>query len=137
MTHSFPTRRSSDLWDTLSPAARAERSSSKRLEFEQMSLTQQSALKARIAERRARAGLDELDQYCACLRSIPADEFVARSLDRKARFQNLTPAERGASLVAWAQHRHHYGLQTRQPGSSARPARWATEANQALLTDRT
>src|SRR3546814_15627322 len=47
-------------WDNLSPAARAERSSSKRLEFEQMSLTQQSALKARIAERRARAGLDEL-----------------------------------------------------------------------------
>src|SRR3546814_7863781 len=83
MTHSFPTRRSSDLWDNLSPAARAERSSSKRLEFEQMSLTQQSALKARIAERRARAGLDELDQYCAWLRSIPADEFVARSLDRK------------------------------------------------------
>src|SRR3546814_20053636 len=110
MTHSFPTRRSSDLWDTLSPAARAERSSSKRLEFEQMSLTQQSALKARIAERRARAGLDELDQYCAWLRSIPADEFVARSLDRKARFQSLSPAERGASIAAWDQHRRPYGL---------------------------
>src|SRR3546814_15517104 len=94
MTHSFPTRRSSDLWDTLSPAVRAERSSSKRLEFEQMSLSQQSALKARLAERRARAGLDELDQYCAWLRSIPADEYVARSLERKARFPGLRSEER-------------------------------------------
>ncbi|KQZ72176.1 hypothetical protein ASD66_23885 [Nocardioides sp. Root151] len=122
-------------WDNLSPAARAERSSSKRLEFEQMSLTQQSALKARIAERRARAGLDELEHYCAWLRSIPADEFVARSLDRKARFQRLSPAERGASIAAWDQHRRRYGLQTQQPGSSVRPARSAAEERQALLPD--
>src|SRR3546814_5340517 len=96
---------------------------------------QQSALKARFAERRARAGLDELDQYCAWLRSIPADEFVARSLDRKARFQSLSPAERGASIAAWDQHRRRYGLQTQQPGSSVRPARWAAEERQALLPD--
>src|SRR3546814_12088160 len=92
-----------------------------------MSLTQQSALKARIAERRARAGLDELDQYCAWLRSIPADEFVARSLDRKAPFQSLSPAERGASIAAWDQHRRPYGLQTPHPAPSVRPARRAEE----------
>lgn len=97
-------------WDNLSPAARAERAEAKRLEFDQMSITQQSALKARLAERRARAGIDELDQYQTWLRSIPADEYVARSLDRKQRFQGLSPAERGTSVAAWDRHRVRYGL---------------------------
>lgn len=97
-------------WDNLSPAARAERAAAKRVEFDQMSITQQSALKARLAERRARAGIDELDQYQTWLRSIPADEYVARSLERKRRFQDLSPAERGASVAAWDRHRLRYGL---------------------------
>jgi hypothetical protein len=97
-------------WDNLSPTARAERTAAKRLEFDQMSITQQSALKARLAERRSRAGIDELDQYQTWLRSIPADEYVARSLARKQRFQDLSPAERGASVAAWDRHRLRYGL---------------------------
>ena len=47
-------------WDNFSPAARAERAAAKRLEFDQMSISQQAALKSRLAERRIRAGLDEL-----------------------------------------------------------------------------
>lgn len=97
-------------WDNLSAAARAERRAAKRLEFDQMSITQQSALKARLAERRARAGIDELDQYQTWLRGIPADEYVARSIDRKQRFQDLSPAERGASVAAWDRHRIRYGI---------------------------
>lgn len=120
-------------WDNLSPAARAERSSSKRLEFEQMSLTQQSALKARLAERRARAGLDELDHYCAWLRRIPADEYVARSLERKALFKSLSPAERGASIAAWENHRRRYGLESQRLATPVDPARLASEERQALL----
>ena len=97
-------------WDNLSPAARAEHAAAKRLEFDQMSLTQQAQRKAELAERRIRAGLDELENYQTWLRSLPADEYVARSLDRKKRFQDLSPAERGASVAAWDRHRLRYGL---------------------------
>jgi hypothetical protein len=97
-------------WDNLSPAARAARTAAKRLEFDQMSISEQAAHKARLAERRIRAGLDELDQYQTWLHTIPADEYVARSLDRKQRFQDLSPAERGASVAAWDRHRLRYGL---------------------------
>jgi hypothetical protein len=97
-------------WDNLSPAARADRATAKRLEFDQMSISQQAALKSRLAERRIHAGLDELDQYQTWLRRLPADEYVARSLERKQRFQDLSPAERGASVAAWDRHRLRYGL---------------------------
>jgi hypothetical protein len=42
------------------------------------------------AERPTRAGLDELDQYQTWLRAVPPDEYVARSLKRKQRFQDLS-----------------------------------------------
>ena len=97
-------------WDNLSPAARAERAAAKRLEFDQMSITQQAKRKADLAERRLRAGLDELEHYQAWLRNLPADEYVARSLERKERFKQLSEAERGASVAAWDRHRVRYGL---------------------------
>lgn len=97
-------------WDDLSPRARAARAAAKRHEFEQMSITQQAERKAELAERRRRGGIDELDQYQTWLRSVPADEYVARSLERKQRFKDLSPAERGASIAAWDSHRMRYGL---------------------------
>ena len=113
-------------WDNLSPAARAERAETKRLEFDQMSITDQAALKARLAERRIRAGIDELETYQTWLRTVPADEFVARSLERKQRFKDLSPAERGASVAAWDRHRMRYGLTAQRfgtPGVDPRPIR--------------
>jgi len=104
-------------WDNLSPAARAERAAAKRLEFDQMSLTQQAQRKAELAERRIRAGFDELENYQTWLRSLPADEYVARSLERKKRFQALSPAERGASVAAWDRHRLRYGLTAQRLGT--------------------
>lgn len=97
-------------WDNLSPAARAERAAVKRLEFDQMSITQQAERKAELAERRTRAGIDELDHHQTWLHSIAADEYVARSLERKQRFHALSPAERDASVAAWNRHRLRYGL---------------------------
>lgn len=61
-----------------------------------MSLTQQAQRKA--------------ENYQTWLRNLPADEYVVRSLDRKKRFQDLSPAERGASVAAWDRHRLRYGL---------------------------
>ncbi|HRI97001.1 MAG TPA: hypothetical protein PLZ93_15410, partial [Nocardioides sp.] len=122
-------------WDNLSPAARVERAMAKRLEFDQMSITQQAKLKAELAERRIRAGVDELDAYCAWLRNLPADEYVARSVERKARFQGLSPAERGASIAAWDNHRRRYGLQTQRLAAPEPATRSAAEERQALLPD--
>lgn len=122
-------------WDNLSPAARVERATAKRLEFDQMSITQQAKLKAELAERRIRVGLDELDEYCAWLRTIPADEYVARSVERKARFQGLSPAERGASIAAWNNHRRRYGLHTQGLAVPVQPTRSTADERQALLPD--
>jgi hypothetical protein len=124
-------------WDNLSPAARAERAAAKRLEFEQMSLTQQAQRKAELAERRIRAGLDELGNYQAWLRSLPPDEYVQRSLERKKRFKELSPAERSASVAAWDRHRLRYGLAAQRlttPVVDERPLRPEVE-QAALLPD--
>lgn len=122
-------------WDNLSPAARFERVTAKRREFDQMSITQQAKLKAELTERRIRAGLDELEEYRAWLRSVPADEYVARSVERKARFQGLSPAERGASIAAWDSHRRRYGLQTQGVPVPVHQTRSASEERQDLLPD--
>ncbi|NYI47912.1 hypothetical protein BJ993_005058 [Nocardioides aromaticivorans] len=124
-------------WDHLSPAAQAARVATRRLEFEQMSISQQAALKARLAERRIRAGLDELETYQTWLRTLPADEYVARSLERKQRFQDLSPAERGASVASWDRHRLRYGLTAQRlatPPLDERPATPDAE-RAALLPD--
>lgn len=122
-------------WDSLSPAARADRRMRKRLEFDQMSLSQQSTLKARLAEGRIRAGLPEVDTYESWLRSLSPDEYVARSFERKARFQSLSPAERGASIAAWENHRRRYGLQTQRLSVPVQPTRSAAGELQAVLPD--
>lgn len=124
-------------WDHLSPTAQAERAAQKRLEFDQMSITQQAAHKARLAERRIRAGLDELENYQTWLRNLPPDEYVTRSLARKARFQALSPAERGASIAAWDRHRLRYGLTAQRlvtPPLDQRPITPATEQAALLPT---
>ncbi len=124
-------------WDNLSPAARADRAETKRLEFDQMSITDQAALKARLAERRIRAGIDELETYQTWLRTVPADDLVTRSLERKQRFKDLSPAERGASVAAWDRHRLRYGLTAQRfgtPGVDQRPTRPDVE-QAALLPD--
>lgn|GEM_PF-821593 len=122
-------------WDNLSPVARVERATARRLAFDQMSITQQAMLKAELAERRIRAGLDERDEYYAWLGGVPPDEYAARSVERKARFQGLSPAERGASVAAWDRHRRRYGLQTQRLAVPVQPTRSAAEERDALLPD--
>lgn len=97
-------------WDNLSPAAQTARTAERRVRFDQMSISQQATLKSRLAERRIHQGGDELQHYKAWLRSLDPDEYVTRSLERKARFQSLSPAERGMSVAAWDRHRIRYGL---------------------------
>lgn len=120
-------------WDNLSPAARADRSRRKRLEFDQMSLAQQSASKACLAERRIRAGLPELDTYLTWLHSLSPDQYAARSIERRERFQSLSPAERGASIAAWDDHRRRYGLETQKLSVPVRHAGSAAAEREATL----
>lgn len=122
-------------WDNLSPVARAERTEHGRLKFDQMSISQQASLKASLAERRIRAGLDELDQYQTWLTRLPADEYVARSLERKERFQDLSRAERVASVTAWDRHRLRYGLTSQRLPTPASEERRLTGEQAALLPD--
>lgn len=124
-------------WDHLSPTAQTARAAARQMEFDQMSISQQAALKARLAERRIRAGLDELENYQTWLQNLPADEYVARSLQRKQRFQDLSPAERGASVASWDRHRLRYGLTAQRLATPALGDRSATPGAEraALLPD--
>lgn len=109
-------------WDNLSPAARAERTATKRLEFDQMSITQQAKHKAQLAERRIRAGLDEIRHHNAWIDSLSPDEYVQRSLERKQRFASLSQNERGLAVTAWSRHRTRFGLPPHSAQSAAVPA---------------
>lgn len=104
-------------WHSLSPAAREQRSHRLREQFEQMSLTQQAALKTRLADRRCVAGSNETDAHQDWLTSLPADELAHRSFERARRFQQLSPAERATAVAMWNRHRHRYGLNTNPPAS--------------------
>jgi hypothetical protein len=75
-----------------------------------MSLSQQAALKSRLADRRQQAGLSEVQTYQTWRHSLTPDQYASRSQERKHRFQTLSPAERGASVAAWDRHRLRYGL---------------------------
>jgi hypothetical protein len=77
------------------------------------------------------------DQYQTWLRTLPPDEYVARSLKRQHRFQDLSPAERGASVAAWDRHRLRYGLTVQRlatPADHERPSTPDVE-QAALLPD--
>lgn len=117
-------------WDNLSPAARAERTAAKRLEFDQMSITQQTKLKAQLAERRIRAGLGELEHHYAWIDSLSPDEYIQRSLERKQRFASLSLEHRGLSVTAWSRHRTRYGL---PPHSTPAPSADTPTAEQDRL----
>lgn len=121
-------------WTNLERSERAARATAKRLEFDQMSITDQATLKARLAERRIRTGIDEHETHQAWLHGLSGDEYVARSLHRRQRFECLSPAERGASVAAWERHRQRYGLATGQRSvtTTDRPATVEVE-HRALL----
>jgi hypothetical protein len=104
-------------WDGLDPREREIRRAMRRSRFDQLTISEQAALKATLAEGRQRAGVDELEHHLAWARSLSPDEYVARSLERKERFARLSGAERGLAVAAWTRHRTRYGLPS--PAASA------------------
>jgi hypothetical protein len=49
--------------------------------------------------------------------------------------QGLSPAERGASIAAWNNHRRRYGLHTQGLAVPVQPTRSTADERQALLPD--
>ena len=102
--------RQKQWWEDLSPTARAERRATCREEFQSLSITEQAERKAQLAQRRLRAGFNELEHHQSWLTSLSADEFLARSQERKAAFRSMSQGERGLAVTAWFEHRRRFGL---------------------------
>lgn len=125
-------------WSSLTPAVRQQRRLAWRAAFDDLSIDQQAQLKAKLADSRIRAGLNERDNYLDWVNSLSPDEYATRQLVRKARFETLSTNERGRSIEAWTRHRNRYGLPHPDPTRTRThlDAAWpdtAAERDQAFL----
>lgn len=102
-------------WSSLSPDERRQRSSRRREQFDELSISQQEGRKAQLAEGRRLAGLTEADVYQSWLKSLSPDEYAERSHQRRRRFAALSREEQALSVAAWNRHRTRYRL----PGPAA------------------
>lgn len=124
-------------WNGLKPEERAQRRTHRSRSFDQLTISEQAALKATLAERRSRHGVDELEHYRTWLNNLSPDEYVARSLERKQRFADLSIAERGLAIASWNRHRARYGLPAHSPSFDAARAEAVTYSydEQSLVPD--
>lgn len=97
-------------WGDLPQAERDQRRAHWRATFDQLPISKQAQVKARLARSRITAGGNEVEHHQGWINSLSPDEFVRRSLDRKARFERLGRDERGLAVAAWARHRVQFGL---------------------------
>lgn len=97
-------------WAGLSPDERSARRAVWSQTFEELSIAEQSSRKAKLAAARVNAGIEESEHYRAWLNGLTADDFAARSADRKSRFKLLSPNERGLAVASWTRHRAQFGL---------------------------
>lgn len=97
-------------WNSLDPFERAQRTAHWRSKFDALSLDEQHQTKQRLAQRRQRAGLDELERYTRWRASVPAPTWQERSVLRARRFQQLSGPEQMHSVALWRAHRTRWAL---------------------------
>lgn len=98
-------------WHGLSEGERSTRQSEMRHHFDALTLSEQDTRKAKLAEARIRAGLNEKDHHDQWLTSLSPDAFVERSRERAEHFRRMSDAERGLAVSLWTRHRARFGLQ--------------------------
>jgi hypothetical protein len=97
-------------WGSLTPAEQARRRATWRGKFDQLSVLEQERIKATLARRRINAGVDEPSRHDAWIDALPAEEYVARTIERQRRYEALPPPLRQAHVAAWQRHRDRFGI---------------------------
>jgi hypothetical protein len=107
-------------WTTLPPAERARRRAAWQATFAGLSVHDQEHLKAHLADRRVRAGVDEPHRHDHWLDNLSWDDYAHRASERAAAFAILPSPMRQAKAAAWARHRDRYGISRSTPLANSR-----------------
>lgn len=102
-------------WTTLPAAKRVRRRVAWQATFAGLSVHDQEHLKAHLADRRVRAGVDEPRRHDQWLDNLSWDQYAHRSSERGAAFAALPSPMRQAKAAAWARHRDRYGISRSTP----------------------
>lgn len=97
-------------WGSLPSGEQAERRATWRGRFDQLSVLEQERVKATLARRRINAGVDERSRHDAWVDAMPAEEYVARAIERQRKYDALPPPLRQAHVAAWQRHRDKFGI---------------------------
>lgn len=105
-------------WNALDPGERDRRRTARTAAFAALSLAEQAAVKARLAEQRQHAGVDEEARRMNWIASQPDDAYAQRTAERTVRFAELPAPQQVAAAAAWQAHRTRYQLTRRVPRSA-------------------
>ncbi|HSB56043.1 MAG TPA: hypothetical protein VLD58_16885, partial [Gemmatimonadales bacterium] len=97
-------------WHGLEATERVQRRTEWVRRFDQLPVQKQERLKARLATKRVRAGMDERARHAEWVASMDSDEFLERSVTRQQRFEGLAPPLQQAFAASWQRHRARFGI---------------------------
>ncbi|MGL5856974.1 MAG: hypothetical protein ACRC35_00935 [Angustibacter sp.] len=107
-------------WNGLPRDDRARRRATWQARFAALSVHDQEQIKADLAERRLRAGVDEPTRHDHWLDNLSWDDYHHRSTTRAAAFAALPVPLRQAHTAAWARHRARYNISRGTPLAQSR-----------------
>ncbi|MEJ7831587.1 MAG: hypothetical protein WKF79_01615 [Nocardioides sp.] len=114
-------------WVRLEARERLKRRAEWSARFDGLSVHEQEITKATLARRRLAAGLDEAGRHDAWVTELSREEYLARSIERQHRFEQLAPPLQQANAAAWERHRNRFGI-----GRSTAPATIRREHSELL-----
>lgn len=115
-------------WSQLDASDRDQRRQRWRDQFDELDVITQEQVKAKLAERRLRAGVDEPARHEAWISAQRPDDYTARAIERQRRYEALAAPLRHAHVAAWQRHRVRFGVQRAGEGPTDIDTRALTTA---------
>jgi len=97
-------------WGGLETTERPRRRAAWAGRYAALSVVDQEGLKASLATRRLRAGVDESARHDRWLDALSMDTYLERSARRQTWFAQLAPPLQQANAAAWSRHRARFGI---------------------------
>lgn len=124
-------------WSQLTARERDARRQRWRGNFDELDVLTQEQIKAKLAERRLRAGIDEPARHAAWTNAQRPDDYAGRAIERQRRYEALPAPLQHAHVAAWQRHRARFGIErvheTGTTGLASAPAGGAPSEHGALL----
>ncbi len=87
--------------------------------YEGFSVVEQARVKTLLAQRRGRAGIDEVQRHAAWIAGHPPEEYARRSVAKTHWFRALPKPLQQAYTAAWRHHRERFNIPIGLPRSLA------------------